>query len=474
MATTAESVRADSAVVQNILAELQGRIGPRKYNAWFKHGVRLALEDGHITIAVPNTFVGGWIETHYQSMISDTARALTGRPRAVVVTVDPALSGSLPKTQRDRQAEIVHKATHGTARTKQATSIGPLRYRLVDFVVGDSNKLAYSAATAMVNAAEAPPFNPLFVHGPCGVGKTHLLQGICNAASGTAVRGRPLTWRYVTAEQFTNEFLTMLRERKVAEFRRRYRDLDLLAIDDVHFLAAKKATQDEFLHTFNAIEAAGRRVVMASDAHPRLVGELNEPLVSRFMAGMVVKIDAPDKTTRLEILRRLAARMKLDVGDDVLEYVALHIRGSVRELEGTMIKLSALAALEADKITRDLAAAALAEHLARTDSAITVGDIEAVAAAYFGVTPADIHSSRRTRTVSVARMVAMYLARRHTEMSYPELGRFMGKNHSSVVLAVKRMEKALAETAELTWTTPGGKKSLPAAKVVELLDEQIT
>jgi chromosomal replication initiator protein len=473
METGAESLRADQPIVEKILAELQDRIGSQKFNAWFRHGVQLSLDEGHVNVAVPNPFVGSWIETHYRTMIAETARSQTGHSRAVLISIDPALSGKLRRHQLDKQAEIVERATSGRGRRAGAPASVPLRYKLGDFVVGESNKLAYSAALAVAGASPAP-FNPLFVHGPCGVGKTHLLQGICNAAWRRTGAGRVLAWRYLTAEQFTNDFIVSLRQKKLAEFRARYRNLELLAIDDVHFLAAKKATQDEFLHTFNAIETAGRQVVLASDAHPRLVGDLNEPLVSRFMAGMVVKIDPPDRPTRLEILRRRAEEMKLSVGGDVLEYIAMHIRGSVRELEGTLIKLAALSALDNGQITLRLAAETLAEHLARTDSAITLGDIESVVSAFFGITPADIHSSRRTRTVSAARMIAMFLARRHTRMSFPEIGRFMGKNHSSVVLAVQRMEKALAGREELKWLTPAGPKAMPATDLVEMLDAQVS
>jgi len=241
----------------------------------------------------------------------------------------------------------------------------------------------------------------------------------------------------------------------------------------VHFLAAKRSTQDEFLHTFNAIESAGKQIILASDTHPRLVGELHEQLVSRFMSGMVVKVDAPDKETRMEILQKKSAAMKLALPTDVLDYIVLHIRGSVRELEGTLVKLSALSSLENSPVTLELTRDAMAEHLARTDSAITLGDIEAVVSAFFGITPADIHSSRRTKTVSVARMVAMFLGRRHTRMSFPEIGRFMGKNHSSVVLAVQKLKKTLIGGKELRWTTPAGDKTMPAEALLELLEEQI-
>lgn len=472
MDTAAPSVCAEK-TAQQVYQKLHERIGPQKFNAWFKHGTRLTIEDGYIKLAVPNPFVANWIESHYQADIAGASEASTGTRRAVLVMIDPALAGEIRRRELDAQADIVQRTHQGRSRRRVQRRPGALRHKLSDFVVGPSNKLAYSAALAMAGQNK-PPFNPLFVHGPCGVGKTHLLQGVCNQVSRIHRRGRPMTWKYVAAEQFTNEFIQALRAREIAQFRARYRHLDLLAIDDVHFLAAKKATQDEFLHTFNAIESAGKRIVMASDAHPRLVGQLNERLVSRFLAGMVVKIDSPDSATRLSIVARKARRMKLKVARDVLEYIAAHIRGSVRELEGALTKLAALSALESRPVTLELARGVLADHLARTDSAVTLGDIEAAVSAFFGITPADIHSSRRTRTVSVARMVSIFLARRHTRMSYPEIARAMGKNHSSAVLAVKRMTEALKRKGQLKWTGPMGARSMSAVKLLETLAEQFT
>jgi chromosomal replication initiator protein len=471
METIAESVCADDKTTRHILQTLQERIGPQKFNAWFKHGTRLSVTDAQVKVAVPNTFVAHWVETHYQPDITAAVRRETGWECPVVVTIDTSLTGELRRCQLDSQAQIVSRAKEGLSRFQAPVEPPALRYSLKDFVVGASNRLAYSAALA-VTGGQKSPFNPLFIHGACGVGKTHLLQGICNVVNAQLRGSRNFQWRYVTGEQFTNEFIQALRQRKFDEFRARYRKLDLLAIDDVHFLAAKKATQEEFLHTFNAIDAAGKQVVMASDAPPRMVGELNEQLVSRFAAGMVVRIEPPEQATRMEILRRKARALRMDVCDEVLEYIAMHLRGSVRELEGALIKLGALAAMDNGKVTADLARRGLADHLARTDSALTLGDIEAVVATYFGVTPADLHSSRRTRTVSVARMVAMFLARRHTQMSYPEIGQHMGKNHSSAVLAVQRMESVLVNRGELSWMSSLGRKSAPAEELVRTLTEQ--
>ena len=457
---------------QQIYQTLRQEIGPRKYNAWFKHGTRLIIEDAHVKIAVPNPFVANWIEGHYCSDVAKVVESHTGVKRPVIVTIDTELAGETNRTELDAQADLVHKSGSGqTRRPIQTRKTQTLGHKLDDFVIGKSNKLAYSAALAMAGV-KAPPFSPLFVHGPCGVGKTHLLQGVCMQAAKIHYRGQPLTWKYVTCEQFTNEFIQSLRAKNIAQFRARYRKLDLLAIDDVHFLSGKKATQDEFLHTFNAIETAGRRIVLASDAHPHMVGALNEQLVSRFVSGMVVKVDTPDTETRLSILMRKAGRMKLKVDQDVLEYVANHVHGSVRELEGALTKLSALSALEGTPVGLELARNVLADHLSRTDNAITLGHIEAAVCAFFGITPADIHSSRRTRTVSTARMLCFFLARRFTQMSYPEIAQAVGKNHSSAVLAVQRMQKVLDAGGELKWTGPMGGKSMLASRLLEMLSEQ--
>lgn len=471
MNSTTETVRAETDAAGQIMQCIAQRVGAQKYSIWFRHGTRIEVDEQAVRMLVPNAFIGNWIENHFQADIAASVQQCLGQALPVLVSVDADLSGQMRQRQLDGQAQSVAQASQGTVRIRPSQA-RRLAHRMDDFVVGECNRLAFSAARAVASGS-AVPFNPLFLHGPCGVGKTHLLQGVCNAVDSVQRDGKPMSWKYVTAEQFTNEFISSLRAKKLDEFRGRYRRLDLLAIDDVHFLANKKATQDEFLHTFNTLASSGAQVILASDAHPKLVGELNAQLVSRFVAGMVVKIEAPDLATRVEVLSRRAARLNVKAAPEVLEYIARHIRGSVRELEGALMKLSALAALEAKPLTLELATEALAEHFARTESVVTLGDIEATVAAYFGITPADIHSSRRVKTVTVARMVAMCLARRHTRMSYPEIGRFMGKNHSSVILAVQRMEKLLSADGNLEWTSPMGERSAPAAKVLQTLGEQL-
>ena len=465
------SVCAQKDLTSEILAAICRRLGTQKFNAWFKHGTSLSLENGHVKVGAANPFIANWIERHFAEEVISAAEEVTGQRPRLLTSVDPVLSGRLRKRQRDQQALLVARGKAGRARRRPRPA-QRLRYHLEDFVVGASNRLAYTAAAEVAKTGRAS-FNPLFIHGTCGVGKTHLLQGICNALARIDVNDRPLAWKYITAEQFTNEFVRALGSKRIEPFRRTYRPLDVLVIDDVHFLAAKKATQQEFLHTFNTIDGAGRQVVMASDAHPRMLGQLTEQLTSRFLSGMVVRIDPPDRATRQKILQRFVAKLSEPVPKDVLEHVALHVRGSVRELEGALVKLAALAQLAKEPITIELARDALADYLAQTDSAITLGDIETVVAAFFGITPADLHSSRRTHAVSLARAIAMYLARRHTRMSFPEIGRFMGKNHSSVVLAVQRIDKSVQQNAPCQWMTPAGTKTVPAAALVEMLTEQI-
>ena len=263
---------------------------------------------------------------------------------------------------------------------------------------------------------------------------------------------------------------------KLDSFRQRFRKTDLLVIDDVHFLASKKATQEEFLHTFNAVDTAGKQIVMASDAHPKMIGQLSDSLVNRFISGMVVKIEPPDFDTRCRILRQRAKEMKKNVTDSVIEYIADNLRANVRELEGALLKVVAYASLSRGPINQQMAHEALADHISRTDPIVHLSDIEAAVATFFGVTPADVHSSRKTRTISLARSVAMYLARKHTSMSFPEIGRFMGnKNHATVILACRKIQQLLHDTEQaVSWQTAAGKRMMSVNSLLEELESSIS
>jgi chromosomal replication initiator protein len=252
------------------------------------------------------------------------------------------------------------------------------------------------------------------------------------------------------------------------------RQTDLLAIDDVHFLASKPTMQEEFLHTFNSIDLAGKQVVLVSDAHPKMIGQLSEKLISRFISGMVVKIDTPDFKTRCEICRRYAISTNKNIPESVVTYIAERLKTNVRELEGAMLKLIAFSSLQNVKINLDMAREILSEHLSRTDPIVHISDIESSVATFFGTTPANIHSSKKDRTISLARHFSMYIARTHTKMSLPEIGRCMGnKNHATVLLACRKVEDQVARNVDLHWIGPAGNKIAKAKIVLEALEESI-
>jgi chromosomal replication initiator protein len=478
--------------IQAINEALANKVGQQKYRIWFKNSTKLTLAGGYLKVDVPNLFIANWIENHFQSEINQAVRSVTGKNVKVTFTIDPELSGRRagPKTASSRATgKNRYLSRFVTDQGTKRSAIGGqqkkrLKLNLNTFVVGSSNELAYNAARVVVNEQHSP-FNPLFVHGGYGVGKTHLLQGICNAVS---ERRSQVNWMYLSAEDFANQFILALKTKKLEAFRQRMRKTDLLAIDDIHFLASKPSMQEEFLHTFNTINLAGKQVVLASDAHPKMISQLSEKLVNRFISGMVVKIDTPDLETRCEICRQYVnninssgsqnAYTKVNankpVPESVIRYIAENMRTNVRELEGALLKLIAFTALKNEKITTSIAKAILSEHLERCDPIVHVSDIEAAVATFFGITPTSMHSSKKNRTVALARHFSMYLTRKHTNMSSSEIGRVMGnKNHATVLLACKKIESLLQKNGDLNWNGPSGKKISKAKTVLAQLEKDI-
>ena len=480
---TDEQARSAATQINAINQALAEEVGAQKYRIWFKNSTKMTLTSGYLKVGVPNLFIASWIENHFSNVIGRAVRKVTGNRPKISFTIDPELSGSLRRTQLDSQARHVtraHDQFDARENRVQRPSTKKLHFSLDTFVVGSSNQLAYNAAKAVVEEKHCP-FNPLFVHGGYGVGKTHLLQGICNAVCSK----HPQTnWLYLSAEDFVNQFVLALKTKKLEAFRRRMRQTDLLAIDDIHFLASKPSLQEEFLHTFNTISLAGKQVVLASDAHPKMIGQLSEKLVNRFVSGMVVKINNPDFQTRCEICRRHAGKLAAGNGrlniakavpENVIKYVAENIRSNVRELEGALLKLMAFAALQNEKINLPMAQTVLAEHLERCDPIVHISDIESTVATYFGITPAKLHSSKKGRTVALARHFSMYLTRKHTKMSSSEIGRFMGnKNHATVLLGCKRIESLLERNAELHWNGPAGNRVAKARNILTQLEGSIS
>jgi len=473
----------DVGAVNEALAKELGR---QKYRIWFENSTRLELAGGYLKIAVPNLFIANWIENHFLDQIHKAVRSAECGDVKVTFTIDPELSGhqrrpevaSRKSAAANQSSALRHLSSTAEASQKTPPQTGhrkkKLKLSLDTFVVGSSNELAYNAAKVVVTEQQSP-FNPLFVHGGYGVGKTHLLQGVCNAVT----EKRPATnWMYLSAEDFVNQFVLALKTKKLETFRQRMRQTDLLAIDDIHFLAGKLSMQEEFLHTFNTINLAGKQVVLASDAHPKMISQLSEKLVNRFVSGMVVKIDPPDLETRCLICKQFIASIKtqsVPVPDGVIRYVAENLRASVRELEGALLKLIAYAALKNEKMTTAMAKAVLAEHLERCDPIVHVSDIESAVASYFGITPANIHSSKKDRTVALARHFSMFLTRKHTNMSSSEVGRVMGnKNHATVLLACRKIEDLIQRNSDIRWRSVEGNRISKARTVLSELEKSIS
>ena len=437
-------------------AAVAERLGSARFGLWFGEGVQLGVSGDALEVSVPNTFFREWIEGHFAESLVEAGAEVTGRPLRLAFRIDDEAEprvGSLiePAPLEERPTTTVKIPKNPSAPNPSSPVVapplppsdrprgqGPGRppRRLDDFVTGPCNRLAHAAALEMAQALGAS-FNPLVIHAGVGLGKTHLLEGI-----GHALRARNPGLRLVqvTAEGFTNGFLDAMRGGALATFRSRYRGAGALIVDDVHFLAAKRATQDEFLHTFNALIAEGVPIVVAADQHPRLIGRLTDELATRFLGGMVVKLDTPDPATRRAILKAKAAARGLDVPEPVIAYIAEHLRASVRELEGALHSLLAHAVLVGKRLDLNLAKTALRDAIRHTSQAVALRDVERAVCQLFQVDREALKSDGRTRALTYPRTLAMYLARKHTGAAYSEIGRFFGgRNHSTVIAAEKKV-----------------------------------
>jgi chromosomal replication initiator protein len=463
---------ADS-VVSAISDAIAERIGQQKFRIWFKNSTNLTFTDGILKVGVANLFISSWLESHFHADIAHAARSVIGSDCNVSFAIDPNLGSThkpaLDCLQGSALAKTAH-FTHSAVTQNHPTSGQKLKLTFDSFVVGHSNELAYNAAKAVVNDKQSP-FNPLFIHGGYGLGKTHLLQGICNEMR----ISRPAAkWLYLSAEDFANQFVLALKTRKLDAFRGRMRQTDVLAIDDIHFLASKPSTQEEFLHTFNTLDLGGRQVVLACDAHPKMIGQISDKLVNRFVSGMVVKIEPPDFKSRCEICRRYVRGINRQVPEEVISYVSDNIKSNIRELQGALLKLVAFSSLQNTKIDLAMAQAVLAEHIERCDPMVHISDIESAAASFFGVTTSAIHSSKKDRTIALARHFSMYLARKHTRLSSSEIGRLLGdKNHATVLVACKKVDDYILRDASLNWQSSAGNRVCQAKAVLEQLEKNI-
>jgi chromosomal replication initiator protein len=494
------------------------RVGQQRFHVWFSNSTRLDLTQQGLEISVPNDFISEWIGRNFSQPIQDAAIEVLGCDLPVRFSISPQLfsgphptdpgescetvphkkndrfttafsndlsqctlkssvpsvpafkpvqSDSVPVT-RLRNLNDVKSAASSSLSGSGSYTAKRLRHDLDTFVVGSGNQLAYNAA---LHVAEFPgaQYNPLFIHGACGLGKTHLLQGICRRFAHHHPTKR---WIYLTGEEFTNDFLYALRHNKLDGFRRKVRDLDLLVLDDVHFLGGKRATQEEFLHTFNSIEALGKQVVMASDHHPKMIEEFGESLINRFVSGMVVRIDPPNQGTRCEILRGLMVRAGLQLDMEAISWIARHVTQNVRELEGAMTRIGAHVQLTGCLPDLAMVQQALGELGRQMIAPVKPDNVLQAVCNYFSVEMRDLMSGRRQRTISLARSIAMHLIRKTAKLSFPEIGMKMGKrNHSTVISACRRMESATRKNEFLLWTSSVGERREEACELVQRLEE---
>ncbi len=439
-----------------ILESARAQLPEQTYRTWLARTEPVALSQDMLAVATDDEFAAEWIGDKYGGLLGDVAEHLFGRRITIQFHHRPpsedaarqARARVLPPTPAPPLPHVGQRTPAPAAPTGAPNVVvgSPLneRYTFERFGVGPSNQLAAAACRAV---AEAPGrmYNPLFIYGGVGLGKTHLMHAIGHALIG---RDRARRVAYVSSERFTNELISSIQDGRMAEFRRRYREIDLLLIDDVQFLGEKERTQEEFFHTFNALHEAQRQIVLTSDRPPQEIPGLEERLVSRFAWGLVTDIKPPDLETRTAILRKKADEDQIVLSDEILDFIARNCRSSVRELEGAIIKLLAYSSLTRREITLELAREALGGVIsAQNDPAThTPETIRARVAEYWGVTVDALVSKRRTRELTVPRQVAMYLIRELLDVPLVEIGRlFGGRDHSTVIHSIEKVEQEMAE-----------------------------
>jgi chromosomal replication initiator protein len=455
MTQVAELVRAWNQLVEDL---------PASHRAWVTSSQPITLHENTAIVAVPDDFTRSQLETRLRPRIEDSLSSTLGQSVRLAVTVDPNLSAANASADHDTDHELnsaeATKTLVGelapavadqspqafcaapTLGTARETRLNP-KYIFETFVIGSSNRFAHAAAVAV---AEAPgkAYNPLLIYGDSGLGKTHLLHAIGHYVRSLFNGARV---RYVSSEEFTNDFINAIRDDRAAGFQRRYRDVDVLLIDDIQFLEGKIQTQEEFFHTFNTLHNANKQIVITSDRPPKRLEALEDRLRNRFEWGLITDVQPPDLETRIAILRKKAATERLTAPPDVLEFIASKIQTNIRELEGALIRVTAFASLNRQPVDLTLAEIVLKDLIPEGgEPEITAAVIIAQTAAYFGLSIDDLCGPSRSRVLVTARQIAMYLCRELTDLSLPKIGQqFGGRDHTTVMHADRRIRQLMAE-----------------------------
>ncbi|HUF02111.1 MAG TPA: chromosomal replication initiator protein DnaA [Gaiellaceae bacterium] len=424
-----------------IAVRLREALSETTYDTWFAHA-EPRLTDGGLVVAVPNDFTREWIEGHFQGAVAGAAHEALGREVGVSFAV--AERGAAPRTRARMGAETTEAEDDVPSRDLADTPLNP-KYTFDFFVIGSSNRFAHAAALAVAEAP-AQAYNPLFIYGGTGLGKTHLLQAIGHYVH---QHSRRLTFRYVTSETFMNDFIDSLRDKRIEGFKRRYRNYDVLLIDDIQFFEGKERIQEEFFHTFNSLYEGGAQIVISSDRPPREIATLEERLRSRFEWGLLTDIQAPDLETRIAILRKKVNTEKIAVTDpEVLTFIAARVASNIRELEGALTRVVAFSSLTDRPLTVELAEHVLRDVFPQGDGVaeVTIPRIQQAVSERFGVTLEELVSPRRSQAVAYPRQVAMYLSRELTDSSLPKIGKeFGGRDHTTVIHATSKITRLIRE-----------------------------
>ncbi len=405
------------------------------------------FENDIATIQAPNPFTVNTLQSRFASDVERALSEIVGRRVKVEFVLSPAADGTPAPVRPQRPRPVIEKPQSQNQQRELTSSFGNLQPNLTfdSYVVGSSNRMAHAAAGAI---AERPgtQYNPFFVHGGVGLGKTHLLHAIGHKA----LQINPnLQVLYVSSEMFTNDVINAIRHQRMDEFRDRYRTIDLLMVDDIQFIAGKESTQEEFFHTFNALQQAGKQVIVSSDKPPRAIAALEERMRSRFAGGLVADVQSPDFEMRTAILRDKAEDRNAHVSDDVLEYIARRDQTNIRELEGALTKLLMVAQLYNRPITLQLAMEALSDGVMRANQQITDGDVILAVCTHFGLEEKELLGRGRSRNVAFPRQVSMYLMRKDADISLEEIGRALKRDHTTVLHGIRKIEAELARDATL-------------------------
>lgn len=412
---------------QNVLEYIRQGITDVEYHTWFEKIRPMAVNAGVLELGVPNSFAADWIRKHYSEILEEALLKLGAQvPRFELrVVLSPAVQ------------EDIFSVARPTANSDSRSRLNP-KYTFENFVVGANNNLVHAASVAV---AESPgrAYNPLFIYGGVGLGKTHLMHAVGHSV---AARFPQLRIEYVTTETFTNELINAIREDRMSEFRERYRSIDLLLVDDIQFIAGKERTQEEFFHTFNALYEAHKQIILSSDRPPKDILTLESRLRSRFEWGLITDIQAPELETRIAILKMNSEYRNMRIPEEVLEYIARQITSNIRELEGALMRVIAYASLNGVELNRAVASRALSDVFTARETSHSPDLIISTTAQHFGLSVEDIRSSGRRKEVVIPRQVAMYLVRELTNASLPEIGQYFGgRDHTTVLYAIQKVQE---------------------------------